>query len=148
MDSGQVEHRLAAIVAGDIVDYSRLIAADENEAVRLVNAYRQEIELLVGQHHGRLVDFAGDNFLAEFSSSLSAVRCAVEIQNVLQARNRSLTAERRMEFRLGFHGKLRRWLRPVAAPDRTDHRSVATTEQKKRGALRLPSGSVPFALRR
>ncbi|MBW2292241.1 MAG: adenylate/guanylate cyclase domain-containing protein [Deltaproteobacteria bacterium] len=103
MDSDGPTHQLAAIISGDIVGYSRLISSDEATAVRLVTAYREEVELLVRQHHGHLVDFTGDNFLAYFSSSLSAVRCAIEIQQVLKARNQSLPDDRRMEFRLGVH---------------------------------------------
>jgi class 3 adenylate cyclase len=73
------------------------------EAVRLLNAYRQEVDILLAHHHGRLVDFTGDNFLAGLTSALAAVRCAVDIQNVLKARKRALPEELRMEFRLGVH---------------------------------------------
>lgn len=98
------EHRLAAILVGDVVGYTKLIAEDEDHAVRTLAAYRQEIELLVGQHRGRLVDFAaGDGFLAEFPSALYAVRCALEIQDVLRARNTRLREDKRVEFRLGAH---------------------------------------------
>lgn len=103
MESDGPVHRLAAIISGDIVGYSRLIGTDEAAAVRLVTAYREEIELLVRQNRGELVDFTGDNFLAHFSSSLAAVSCAVEIQQVLRARNQSLPEDRRMRFRLGIH---------------------------------------------
>lgn len=103
MDSDDIVHRLAAIISGDIVGYSRLIGSDEAAAVRLVTAYREEVELLVRQNQGILVDFTGDNFLAYFSSSLTAVGCAVEIQDVLRARNHSLPNDRKMQFRLGIH---------------------------------------------
>ena len=103
MGSDGPVHRLVAIISGDIVGYSRLIGTDEAAAVRLVTAYREEIELLVRQNRGELVDFTGDNFLAHFSSSLAAVSCAVEIQQVLRARNQSLPEDRRMRFRLGIH---------------------------------------------
>jgi TolB-like protein len=87
----------------DVVGYSRLMAEDQDATVRTVTAYREEVELLVRQHQGRLVDFTGDNFLAEFSTALESVRCAVEIQRVLTARNADLAAERRMQFRMGVH---------------------------------------------
>ena len=103
METEGTVHRLAAIISGDIVGYSRLIGTDEATAVRLVTAYREEVELLVRQNEGTLVDFTGDNFLAYFASSLSAVSCAIEIQQVLQARNRRLPDDRRMQFRLGIH---------------------------------------------
>jgi adenylate cyclase len=99
----EVEHRLMAIVSGDVAGYSRLIASDEATAVRLVTIYREEVELLVQQHGGRLIDFTGDNFLAAFSSAQSSVRCAVQIQNVIKARNAGLPKDERMEFRLGIH---------------------------------------------
>ncbi len=108
MSADEPTHRLAAIISGDVAGYSRMIAANEALTVRLINAYREEIDLLIRQHSGRLVDFTGDNFLAEFSSSLAAVRCAVDIQNVLRARNRNLDAGRRMEFRIGVNqGEIR-----------------------------------------
>ncbi len=103
MDQAGVERRLAAILSADVVGYSRLMAEDEAGTIRTVTAYREEVELHVGQHRGRLVDFTGDNFLAEFPSALEAVRCAVEIQRVLGARNAGLPEPRRMEFRLGVH---------------------------------------------
>ena len=61
-----VERKLAAILSADIVGYSRLMAKDEDETVRRLGAYRTEIANLVSDHRGRLVDFTGDNFLAEF----------------------------------------------------------------------------------
>ena len=97
------ERRLAAILSADVVGYSRLMAQDEDATVRRIADYREEVGLLVGQHRGRLVDFTGDNFLAEFASALEAVQCAVEIQRVLGARNADLPEDRRMEFRIGAH---------------------------------------------
>ncbi len=103
MSSEATERKLAAILSADIVGYSRLMAEDEGGTVRRLGAYRTEITNLVGEHRGRLVDFTGDNFLAEFPTALDAVECAIEIQRVLQARNAALPAERKMEFRIGAH---------------------------------------------
>jgi TolB-like protein/class 3 adenylate cyclase len=97
------EHRLAAVLVADVVGYSRLMAENQDATVRTVTAYREEVELLVRQHQGRLVDFTGDEFLAEFPTPLESVRCAVEIQKVLEARNSELPSERRMQFRMGIH---------------------------------------------
>ncbi len=97
------ERRLAAILSADAVGYSRLMAADEDAAVRRISAYREEVALLVRQHRGRLVDFTGDNFLAEFPSALDAVQAAVEIQRVVGARNADVPAVERLEFRIGAH---------------------------------------------
>jgi adenylate cyclase len=69
----------------------------------MLGDYREQVDLLVRQHRGRLVDFTGDNFLAEFPTALDAVQSAVEIQRVLAGRNAELPAERKMEFRIGLH---------------------------------------------
>ena len=97
------ERRLAAILNADVVGYSRLMAEDEEATVRLVTVYREQIELLVEQHRGRLADFTGDNFLAEFPTARDGVRCATEIQEVLKARNERLPDDRKMQFRMGLH---------------------------------------------
>jgi adenylate cyclase len=104
----QVERRLAAILSADVVGYSRLMAEDESATVDAVTAYREQVEVLVRQHRGRLVDFTGDNFLAEFPTATEALSCAVEIQGVLQVRNAGVVADRRMQFRIGIHvGEIR-----------------------------------------
>ncbi len=98
-----VEHKLAAILSADAVGYSRLMAEDEAATIRTLSSYREQIGVLVREHRGRVVDSPGDNVLAEFPTALEAVRCAVEMQGVLRARNTSLPAERRMDFRIGVH---------------------------------------------
>jgi adenylate cyclase len=98
-----IERKLAAILSADVVGYSRLMAEDEDATVRTLNAYREEIGLLVRQHRGRVVDTAGDSVLAEFPTATEAVRCGVEIQGSLAVRNAALAPERRMEFRIGLH---------------------------------------------
>jgi len=97
------ERRLAAILSADVVGYSRLMAEDEAQTVRTLTDYREEIGVLVRQHRGRVVDFTGDNLLAEFPTATDAVSCAVEMQGVLHVRNAALSEERRMEFRVGVH---------------------------------------------
>jgi adenylate cyclase len=98
-----VKRRLAAILSADVVGYSRLMAEDEAATIRTLTDYREDIAMRVRQHRGRVVDTPGDNLLAEFPAVLDAVRCAVETQAVLRARNASLPAERRMDFRIGVH---------------------------------------------
>jgi adenylate cyclase len=98
-----VERKLAAILSADVVGYSRLMAEDEQGTIRTLTGYREEIAMLVRQHRGRVVDSPGDNLLAEFPTALDAVQAAVEIQRVIGARNADLSAERRMEFRIGVH---------------------------------------------
>jgi class 3 adenylate cyclase/protein-S-isoprenylcysteine O-methyltransferase Ste14 len=103
VDSEGVERKLAAILSADAVGYSRLLAEHEVSTVRRLTAYREEIGLLVQQHRGRVVDAPGDNLLAEFPSASEAVRCAVEVQRVVAARNADLDRDQRLEFRIGIH---------------------------------------------
>jgi adenylate cyclase len=76
---------------------------DEEATVRTINAYRMVIINLVEEHNGRVVDAKGDNVLAEFSSVVDAVRCSVEVQKELKARNTGVPENRRMEFRIGVN---------------------------------------------
>jgi adenylate cyclase len=103
VNSEGVERRLAAIFSADVVGYSRLMAEDETATIHTLEAYREQIGVLVREHRGRVVDAPGDNLLAEFPTALGAVRAAVEVQRVLRARNADLPAPRRMEFRIGVH---------------------------------------------
>jgi len=103
LNSDSVQRRLAAILSADVVGYSRLMAEDEDATVRTLSQYRERIATLIRDHQGRLVDFTGDNFLAEFPSALDSVRCALEIQKELRTLNADLPAQRRMEFRIGVH---------------------------------------------
>jgi adenylate cyclase len=103
MASEGAERRLAAILSADVVGYSRLMAEDEDDTVDRLTAYRDQIGSLVTDHRGRVVDFTGDNLLAEFPAALDAVQCAVEIQRALKGSNAELPDERRMEFRTGVH---------------------------------------------
>ncbi|MBW2291724.1 MAG: tetratricopeptide repeat protein [Deltaproteobacteria bacterium] len=103
MSPNDPERKLAAILSADVAGYSRLMADDESATIRTLTDYREQVEVLVRQHRGRVVDFTGDNFLAEFPTALDAVRSAVEIQGVLNVRNARLAPDRRMEFRVGVH---------------------------------------------
>lgn len=103
MDPEGIERRLAAILSADAVGYSRLMAGDEQGTIATITAYRSEIGKLVAEHRGRVVDTPGDNLLAEFPSALGAVQCAVDIQKVIGGRNKELSEDRRMEFRIGVH---------------------------------------------
>jgi adenylate cyclase len=103
MDMEGAERRLAAILSADVVGYSRLMAVDESATVDAVTAYRGQIPKLVERHRGRVVDFTGDNFLAEFPTATEAVGCAVEIQEASRARNAEVATERRMQLRIGIH---------------------------------------------
>ena len=98
-----MERRLAAILAADVVGYSRLMGADEEATLATLNAYRQVIDGLIADHHGRVFGSAGDSVIAEFASPVEAVRCAVEVQQGLEKRNADLPEKRRMYFRIGVN---------------------------------------------
>ncbi len=98
-----MERRLAAILAADVVGYSRLMEADEEATARTLSTYREIIEGLVTSHHGRVFGGAGDSVIAEFASPVEAVRCAVEIQRELEAQNVDLPEDRRMRLRIGVN---------------------------------------------
>ena len=104
MAEARVERRLAAIFAGDIAGYSRLMGADEEGTLSRLNAHRREfLEPKVADHRGRIVKRTGDGILIEFASAVDAARCAVEIQQGMIKRNASVPQNRRIEFRIGIH---------------------------------------------
>jgi adenylate cyclase len=97
------KRKLTAILSADAVGYSRLMAEDESATVKTIASYREIMASLIKQHRGRVVDSPGDNLLAEFSSVVDAVQCAVAVQNEFQAHNAELAENRRMEFRIGIN---------------------------------------------
>jgi adenylate cyclase len=97
------KRKLAAILSADVEGYSRLMDDDEEATVRTLTTYRTAINDLVQQYRGRIVDTPGDNILAEFTSVVDAVNCAVEIQRELAERNAELHFNRKMEFRIGVN---------------------------------------------
>lgn len=99
---GNIERRLLAILHGDVAGYTELEAGEE-ATMEILGACRDLIGASVVASHGRLVDFHGDEFLAEFGSPVHALQCAVEIQRSIHARNAAAPRERRMNFRLGLH---------------------------------------------
>jgi adenylate cyclase len=96
--------KLAAILASDVVGYSRLAGADEDRILARLRALRSDlIDPTVAVHHGRVVKRTGDGALVEFRSVVDAVRCAIEIQNAMVERNAGVPDDRRIEFRIGIH---------------------------------------------
>src|ERR1700746_1030130 len=96
----RVERRLAAILAADVAGYSRLIGADEEGTLGRLRTLRTEIaDPKIAHHRGRIVKTTGDGLLAEFASVVDAVRCAVEIQHEMAARNGEVPSARRIAFR-------------------------------------------------
>jgi adenylate cyclase len=98
------KRKLAAILAADVVGYSRLAGADEDRILARLRALRSDlIDPTIAVHKGRVVKRTGDGALVEFRSVVDAVRCAVEVQNGMVERNAGLPPERRIEFRIGIH---------------------------------------------
>jgi TolB-like protein/Tfp pilus assembly protein PilF len=100
----QVVRRLAAILAADVVGYSRLMGADEAGTHARLKTLRQDlIDPKIAEHRGRVVKRTGDGVLVEFASAVDAVRCAVEIQQVMAARSHGTAEGRRIQFRVGIN---------------------------------------------
>jgi adenylate cyclase len=99
-----LERKLAAILAADVVGYSRLIGADEAGTLALLRALLTDVvEPTMARHRGRIVKLMGDGVLAEFASAVDAVVAAVEIQEALPERSAHLPEERRMALRVGVN---------------------------------------------
>ena len=104
MASDRVERRLAAILAADVVGYSRLMGADEEGTLAALNTLRKSlIDPKIAQHRGRIVKTTGDGALVEFASAVDAARCALEIRAAMAASNGDIPADRRLEFRIGIN---------------------------------------------
>ncbi|MEE8144524.1 MAG: adenylate/guanylate cyclase domain-containing protein, partial [Kiloniellales bacterium] len=99
-----MERRLAAILAADVVGYSRLMGEDEVGTLTALKAHREElIGPRITARRGRIVKLIGDGILAEFPSAVEAVECAVEIQEAMAERNADLPGERQLAFRIGIN---------------------------------------------
>src|SRR5688572_8263686 len=100
----KAERRLAAILAADVVGYSRLIGRDERGTLSRLKAHRSElIEPLARKRRGRVVKTTGDGILIEFASAVEAVECAVEVQRGMLKRNADVAPDRRIVLRIGVH---------------------------------------------
>ncbi|HTS91459.1 MAG TPA: SUMF1/EgtB/PvdO family nonheme iron enzyme [Stellaceae bacterium] len=96
--------RLAAIIAADIVGYSRLMGMDEEGTHARVTRYRRElIDPTIAEHHGRVVKNTGDGFIAVFDSPVEAVRCSIVIQQSVTGRSASLPAQQQILYRIGVN---------------------------------------------
>jgi TolB-like protein/Tfp pilus assembly protein PilF len=99
----RVGRRLAAIVAADVVGYSRLMGLDEVGTARTLREHRKVTDALVEKHGGRLVKSTGDGVLLEFPSIVDAVECAVAVQAAMKQRNEGMADDRRMLLRIGIN---------------------------------------------
>jgi adenylate cyclase len=104
MAEERVDRRLAAIFAGDIAGYSRLMGSDEEGTLRQLKGHRKElVDPKITEHRGRIVKTTGDGMLVEFVSVVDAVRCAVDIQRGMLERTSNTPAEKRIQFRIGIN---------------------------------------------
>src|SRR4029453_7652982 len=100
----RTDRKLAAILAADVVGYSRLVGDDEAGTIARLRALRKElIEPLIGEYRGRMVKLVGDGALVEFASAVDAVECAVAIQSGVAERQAAKTEDRRIQFRIGIN---------------------------------------------
>src|SRR5438552_3788659 len=96
--------RLAAILAADVAGYSRLMRADEEGTLERLKALRCELlDPKIAEHHGRIVKTTGDRMLVEFASVVDGVRCAVAVQQAISERNTGISADDRIELRIGIN---------------------------------------------
>jgi TolB-like protein/class 3 adenylate cyclase/Flp pilus assembly protein TadD len=104
VENQAVERKLAAIMAADVVSYSRLMGADEVGTLRTLKAHRRElIDPAIGGHRGRIVKTTGDGMLVEFASVVDAVACAVAVQRGMLSRNTDILEDKRVIFRIGIN---------------------------------------------
>jgi adenylate cyclase len=100
----KVQRRLAAILAADVVGYSRLVRSNETGTLAALRAHREDlIGPQVARHEGRIVKLMGDGLLAEFPSAVNAVTCAIEIQRAMAERNAGVPESRRLSYRIGIN---------------------------------------------
>ena len=99
-----MERRLAAILAADVVGYTRLMGADEAGTLQHLTELRQQVlEPLIAEHHGRVVKLMGDGLLVEFASVVDALTCAVAWQNAVVEQETAADEDKRIKFRIGIN---------------------------------------------
>jgi adenylate cyclase len=100
----RAQRRLAAILAADVVGYSRLMGVDEEGTLTQLKGHRRDlVDRKIAEHRGRIVKTTGDGMLVEFASVVDALRCAVEVQRGMAERNADMPRDKRIEFRMGIH---------------------------------------------
>jgi TolB-like protein/class 3 adenylate cyclase len=104
MPEQALQRRLAAILAADVVGYSRIMQADEAGTLAALKERRKKVlEPLVSRHRGRVFKTAGDSVLVEFGSAVNAVQCAIDLQQGMAVENGDLPADRRIVLRIGVN---------------------------------------------
>ena len=103
MDSGRLPRKLAAILYADVAGYSRLTEEDEEGTHRRLSAYLDAITTSIEKHNGKVLHFAGDAVLSDFATVSDALICAVTVQQDLKHRNKDLSDDRKVQFRIGVN---------------------------------------------
>jgi len=103
LNEPKVTRKLRAILSADVKGYSLLMADDETFTIKTLKEYRSIMSTLIQEHNGRVVDAPGDNLLADFSSVVDAVECAVEIQRRLKTENDQLDDDKKLQYRIGVN---------------------------------------------
>src|SRR5262245_42516169 len=104
MQQPQLQRKLVAILAGDMVGYSRLIEIDEAGTLARLKAHRLElIDPSITKNNGRIIKTTGDGMLVEFASAVDAAECALKVQRRMARRNIDIAPDRRIEFRIGIN---------------------------------------------
>ncbi len=104
MVDARIQRRLAAVLAADVVGYSRLMEEDESETMAALKARRKDVlQPVVKRHQGRVFKLTGDGVLVEFSSAVNAVQCAIDLQQAMAAANRELPPARGIVLRIGIN---------------------------------------------
>ncbi len=98
-----IERKLTTLFSADVVGYGRLMGQDERGTLATLRTYREVMANLIANHHGRVVNTAGDSLLAEFASVVAAVECAVQVQREVAERNAAVPPDRQMRFRIGVN---------------------------------------------
>ena len=104
MAGARADRRLAAILAADVVGYSRLMERDEGGTLERLKEYRKGLlEPLIAEHHGRIVKLMGDGMLCEFGSVVDAVACAIATQRGMAEREAEVPEDKRIQLRIGIN---------------------------------------------
>src|SRR5688572_13854173 len=99
-----LDRKLSAILAADVVGYSRLMGLDEEGTLTALKSVRSElVDPAIARHHGRIVKTTGDGLLGEFPSVVDALRCAVHVQQGMIQRSADVPQDRRLQFRVGIN---------------------------------------------
>jgi len=100
MTENTVERKLRAILAADVKDYSRMMGEDEDGTYQTLTANLESIRSIISEHKGHIFSSPGDAVMAEFSSVVDAVKCAVKLQEKIETANAEAPEDRKMQFRI------------------------------------------------